>query len=373
MSVSPDQLLSVFVTVRDVFPDARDDYESIKALLTGIDRNTALTACSQINLELSDPMTDDEERRLSPKERLFRRQQILVPFFFTQAETQRLSQLAARRGGTEPPIIFFREQILELIRWIALGCEDQAEGEVRDVDRRELTQCFIKALLIAGSLWSHRVYRNDLAEALGKSRDATLTTAIRAFRNAATFRLDPITAISRGCRLMHLMCALDHTFEEELQRKTNLTLQDYLLVIFVILSFTLGHHSQADSPVLVDLQPVRAQTPNIEPALTRFLSLASLTPAGLRDELWKGKSEPTADDLAFYDLRPLMQKPVLLFPGDKIAVLDAAARLFKRAVAVRQRISVTWLSSGSSTSAPPRTLMGSRNLTRGCFRPAPVQ
>src|SRR6516165_4330869 len=107
MSVSPDQLLSVFVTVRDVFPDARDDYESIKALLTGIDRNTALTACSQINLVLFDPITDDEERRLSPEERLFRRQQILVPFFFTQAETQRLSQLAARRGGTEPPIIFF--------------------------------------------------------------------------------------------------------------------------------------------------------------------------------------------------------------------------------------------------------------------------
>jgi hypothetical protein len=91
MNTSPDQFVSVFVTVRDIFPELQDDYHTLRTLLTGIDRNSALVTCAQMNLVVSDPMTDDAERNLTPEQRRLRRQQTLVPLFFTQAEAERLN------------------------------------------------------------------------------------------------------------------------------------------------------------------------------------------------------------------------------------------------------------------------------------------
>jgi hypothetical protein len=154
------------VTVRDIFPELQDDYDTLRTLLTGIDRNSALVTCAQMNLVLSDPMTDDAERNLTPEQRRLRRQQTLVPLFFTQAEAERLNSFAEQHRPTEP-IVFFREQVLELMRWIVLVCRDQPGCEIGGPDREELNRRLTKALLIAGSLWSNRVYRDDLVLARG--------------------------------------------------------------------------------------------------------------------------------------------------------------------------------------------------------------
>lgn len=231
MKVSSDQFVSVFVTVKDIFPELQDDYDTLRILLSGIDRNSALVACAQINFELSDHKTHREERNLTPEQRPMCSQRKLVPLFFTQAEMERLNAFRERRQSTEP-IIFFREQVLELIRWIVLICRDEPGREIGFLNSAELNR-FTKALLIAGSLWSRRVYRDDLIAARDKSsRAESLETVIRAFRNATTFRPNPMTGVCRGCQLLREIRAIDVTFEEMFERKTDLNLDDYNLAIF---------------------------------------------------------------------------------------------------------------------------------------------
>lgn len=323
MKISSDRFISVFVTVKDAFPELQDNYETLKALLTGIDRNSALMTCAQINLELADPMNTEDERDCTPDERRLRRQQKLVPLFFSQTEAGRLNEFVERHSPAEP-IIFFREQVLELIRWIALICRDEPGGELGGADRDELNRRFTKALLIAGSFWSRRVYRDDLPAARGRPRAETVETAVRAFRNAATFRLDPITALSRGRCLIREICARDRNFEDMFERKTHLSLDDYFLGFFVLLGFTLGHHSRSGLSALINAKQTIAEAPSVESGLTRVLELAAQSGEALRSALREGRSEPTANDLTFYDLRPLMKKPVLLVSLDQFVVLDAA-------------------------------------------------
>ena len=111
MNISKDQVMSVFVTVSDVFPGLQNDYETLKTLLEGIDRNSALVTCAQINLVLSDPMNDNEERGLGLEQSRLRRQQMLVPLFFTQAEAERLNAFAEQHRPTEP-IVFSANKFL---------------------------------------------------------------------------------------------------------------------------------------------------------------------------------------------------------------------------------------------------------------------
>lgn len=323
MNISPDRVMSVFVSLDDIFPELRDDYETLRSLLDGIDRSSALVNCAQIGLVLADPKTDGDERQLSPEERDLRRQQQLVQLFFNQAEADRLSEFAARHRPVQP-IVFFREQVLELIRWVMLICRDEPGHELGGADREELNRRFTKALLIASGFWSRRVYRSDLSAARGRPRDEVLEIALRAFRSAATFRADPMTALARGRRLLRKMCEIDPSFEQLFTMNTQLCIDDYLLGVFVILGFTLGHASRGGLSGIFDLRQLRAETRAAEDALDRFLSIAAQSARALRTALWQDRSQPTEADYLDFDLHPIMEKPILLLPEEKAIVVDAA-------------------------------------------------
>jgi hypothetical protein len=148
-----------------------------------------------------------------------------------------------------------------------------------------------------------------------------LETAIRAFRNAITLRLDPITAVCRGRRLLYEMCAIDKTFEKTFERITLLNFDDYILAMFVVLGFTLGHHSRTDLSAVVDASRTIEETPDVERPLRQFLSLVAQTPDDLKTALWASAPESTRTSC---DLRPMMKRPILMLPDDKLIVLDAA-------------------------------------------------
>jgi hypothetical protein len=139
-----------------------------------------------------------------------------------------------------------------------------------------------------------------------------------------TFRLDPITAVSRSRRLLSEMCAIDKSFEKTFERITLLTFDDYILAMFVILGFTLGHHSRTDLSAVIDARRTIEETPDVERPLRQFLSLAAQTPDELKTALWATTAEPTRDNIPSYDLRPMMKRPILVLPDDKLIVLDAA-------------------------------------------------
>ena len=119
-------------------------------------------------------MNDNEEKDLRLEQSRLRRQQKLVPLFFTQTEAERLNAFAERHRPTEP-IVFFREQVLALIRWVVLICRDEPGGELGGADREELNRRFTKALLIAatGLTWGFggdSIGLNDASSSLNGAR-----------------------------------------------------------------------------------------------------------------------------------------------------------------------------------------------------------
>ena len=55
-------------------------------------------------------------------------------------------------GGIDKVTVFFRGQLLEVIRWACLFCQDQPD-DGRTFENPEIRRIFAQVLLMAGDLW----------------------------------------------------------------------------------------------------------------------------------------------------------------------------------------------------------------------------
>ena len=60
-------------------------------------------------------------------------------------------------GGIDKVTVFFRGQLLEVIRWACLFCQDQPD-DGRTFENPEIRRIFAQVLLMAGDLWGQRVF-----------------------------------------------------------------------------------------------------------------------------------------------------------------------------------------------------------------------
>jgi hypothetical protein len=138
--------VGIFLPVSEAFPDTNNDFETFKYLLGKLSLTDALFWCARLNLIISDPEADH-----------ITKQNAGLGQFFAQEEINRVNDYARKNGGAQRVTIFFRGQILELVRWIALYCSDFPEDGTT-FENPEIRRNFAKALLIAGDIWSKRVF-----------------------------------------------------------------------------------------------------------------------------------------------------------------------------------------------------------------------
>src|SRR5262249_12239731 len=74
----------------------------------------------------------------------------------------RINAFAREHPASGVPTVFFRGQMLELIRWVARHCRNLHDDGNTFTDPSTRSR-FVKAALIAGMLWSQRVYANKLS------------------------------------------------------------------------------------------------------------------------------------------------------------------------------------------------------------------
>jgi hypothetical protein len=135
-------LVGVYLPVSAVFPNLQSNFQTFKSLLQNLSRTDTLFWCSRLNLIVSDS-TDVAH---------LAKQQFGLNEFFSSGEINAVNAFAQEHGGAQNVTVFFRGQLLELLRWATLLCHDHPEDgttyEDPGVRRR-----FAQAALVASDIW----------------------------------------------------------------------------------------------------------------------------------------------------------------------------------------------------------------------------
>ena len=140
--------IGIYVPVSVIFPGTEPSLTSFVSLLKQLSRTDVLFWCARLNSILTTRSDLGHEQKQA-----FGLQQ-----FLSQAEVRRLSEFCSDQGRpTSSVTLFFRGQILELVRWATLYCDDHLDDGNTFEDPKTRRR-FAQACLIASDLWSRRVY-----------------------------------------------------------------------------------------------------------------------------------------------------------------------------------------------------------------------
>lgn len=135
-----------YITVSDVFPGTINDLNSFTALLKELSKTDAIIWCSKLNMIICNSSLSHHEK-----------QQFGVKHFLSSDDTKVLNE-SIQKLEKATPTLFFRGQILELLRWIVLYCDDHS-NDGRTFEDIEIRRTFAKTLLIASDIWSRLFLR----------------------------------------------------------------------------------------------------------------------------------------------------------------------------------------------------------------------
>jgi hypothetical protein len=106
---SPKSEVGLFVPVGEVFPGMTADESTLLSLLQGLSRDDTLFMAARLNTIISGPGDFDVQPR----------QQQALSTMCTTAQIDRVNAFARRHKNAGTPVVFFRGQLLELMRWTA--------------------------------------------------------------------------------------------------------------------------------------------------------------------------------------------------------------------------------------------------------------
>ena len=153
--------IGLFVPVDEVFPDMKGTQRELMQLLAMLSRDDTLFQCARINTIVSGFGDFDNVPR----------QQQALNMLCGPMQIARINDFANRHKSSGPPLVFFRGQMLELMRWAAMHCKNLPDDGTTYTDPA-FRERFAKAALVAGGLWSARTYRDTLSSPGTRGRDS---------------------------------------------------------------------------------------------------------------------------------------------------------------------------------------------------------
>jgi hypothetical protein len=294
--------LSVFVPPDAIYPGLPADESALIELLSGLSRDDTLLICARLNTNVSGfGMLDDGQR-----------QQKACALICNREQQQRLDTFAGQHGGLDRVVVFFRGQLLEVMRRAAQHCQN-LPGDGETFNDEQVRDRFFRSVLIAGALWSARTFGNRLS--LQDGLDTAWLRALGAFRKGvedSSQALHTAIALGRGWLLFSdYLPRKMPDFANHFEASTGLTVEQYLICVGALTTYTLAE--RAEGP-LFRTADVAAAT-GFKDVFPTYLALESLTP----EEFAKA-----APDLPRNGFRALRERPVLSTPGGLSVVLDPA-------------------------------------------------
>jgi hypothetical protein len=295
--------VDMFLDVASVYPGAVASESAMRAVLDGLSRDDALLFCARINALVS-----GYSPRLSAVERQAQALSLLC-------SPHELATTAAYRATHGNPVAFFRGQILELARNVAIHCTN-LEGDGETFHNQTARSSFLHAALIASGLWSTRIYGGRLLDE--GTLEQQLHRALGAFRKGVEeSNMAPHTgvAIGRGWLLFSkYLPARLADFDALFESATHLTLQQYYVCSTALMKFTFPDWQNGRGHIFrTEYVPAGRAYAEI---FRLFMNLEAQSV-----ETLKAAFLSEAKELSFKALR---EKPIVSFDGQRSAILDPA-------------------------------------------------
>lgn len=248
------------------------------------------------------------------------RQQFGLNQFLTTEEINAVNAFIRKHSDARKINVFFRGQLLELIRWVALYCQDYPDDGMTFEDP-EIRRKFVQAALIASDIWSKRALDNRLS--LNNGAEIVMKKSLGAIRKsieATSFAPYLYRPLVRGWTLFSgYFPRYYNTFENEFYNSTGLSIDEYYYCLSAIIT---NFMNPKRGNGIFNSDPRDAAISSKE-ALRKFTALESQGVDELRDELWgKGKIQINADNTPPYDYRPLREKPIVRANDNRAIILD---------------------------------------------------
>ncbi len=314
-----DNQIGVFLTLETVFAGESPSRESLKSLLAQLNKSDVIVACSRINLVVSDNLNDGEGTWL---EKHLRKQLTLAASVFDSAHFPAIEAFVKQHPSCS---IFFRGQLLELIRWAALfGQDGESKDElVNDLEKRAL---FAKALLVVNGLWEKRVYRDQLrTEGDLTTRRLGLLPRFRRSISETAKGPDLTQAFVRGRSIIcDGLCALSGEFAESFRLKSGTTLDEYYACLLLIVLRTLAIDTpKGTNPAFAlrmfsPLEPIE----NLQTAFSLMMKERSQSVSELTAALQQERDSVDEVNVSTFVAAVTRSKPIFRVREDLAIVLD---------------------------------------------------
>jgi len=272
--------IAVFVPPEVVFPDIKADERTLVQLLSGLNRNETIIACCRANAAVSGYAGPDTKQQ----------QERMIHDLLPAGSLTRINAFIDKLCLRYPPPVFFRGQLLELLRWtVRYAADEAADPNFYGDNNASNREKFARAALICSMIWSRRIY----ADRLKSSGDPELDRlrALGPFRKGieeSGQAPNQAQTIARGWLLfMKHMPKHYPEFHRHFQEATNLTIEQYLIITVGLTVFT-----RADAPQLAMFSESNmAGDSAYRDIVPNYFALESQTADDLADDLWGQRFE----------------------------------------------------------------------------------
>lgn len=310
MMMIPEQT-KIYIPVSEVFTDIQSDFETFKSLLQSLSLTETLFWCAILNLIISNPSDDDH----------IARQQLGLDYFLTPEEINRVNDFAQKNGSAQRIMIFSRGQLLELLRWGTLYCQNYPESEIT-FENPEVRRKFVQAALIAFDIWTKRVFGNrfsmdggvDIARKRGLG-------AIRKSIEATSLAPDLSKSLGRGWTLFkNYFPRYYKPFADEFRASTGLSIEEYYICLGAMV---INFMDPKIGSVIFDPNTL-GEAILYRDVFQKYITLESQSIDELREALWGHAVGDinNDEDAPPYDYRPLREKPLLRAESGRTIILD---------------------------------------------------
>lgn len=297
----------LFVTVDGVFPEVTATEAALQEALAGLSRDETLIVCAHLSAIVAG---------FGPELSLHERQKRAIALLrLPQQHTRALGRYALMHGGPEKVCVFFRGQLLELARYVVKHCPNHPE-DGRTFDDPDVRATFLRAALIASTLWERRVYGPQGIQP-NADPDAQLRQVLGAFRKSveeSSPAPEPFLLIARGWVMFsrYLPARLPQ-FAEAFERATGISLRQHFVCAAAVMQRSFAEQPDRGRMFLTDY--VQGDTPFKEIFRT-FMRVHSQSP-----EEWAQSLEATPNDSGYRSLR---ERPLLRFAAERSIIFDPA-------------------------------------------------
>ena len=293
--------IGVYVPSEALFPDLETSEVNMAELLGTLSRDAVLLACAQLNTVVSGSGHPDHKPR----------QERAIGLICNADDLHRINAFAKAQPNGDLPTVFFRGQLLELMRWAVRCCPILPDDNTTFKDPAARTR-LLQAALIASTLWSRRVFADRLSGTL--PIDEARQRALGAFRRGleeSVIAPHIGTTLGRGWALFaeHFPSRYP-AFAKEFLEATGLSVEQYFTCVTGLTTYL--PFDRADGPVFNALTVAGATAyRDLFPA---YLARESQTPEALTAALWDG--------FAKRGYRELRERPILMLADGRAVILD---------------------------------------------------